>query len=280
MPGLVGHGADRHDVGAGARVRAAEPALEDVVLHLEELAGVAGPGVLCHVTGEERPPMSPQMVLRAAARPALPAERGLHEQHQADHAAARVVAELAEIHLRIDECQRLAQPGLQCAERRAAPDPVTVRRAERILLLAGGAGPTVVARLRLAEPHPAVRRALHVEQPVGQLAVKAVVGVGTAERRRGAEQHGIVGSGRKRWSGRARIGEQHGRHSQRARHRSGARDRHPRGEGCVQRRELPLCEQAGSRGAHRAGLPAPDTVGSEIAPRHFAGPARLLRACP
>ena len=279
MAGLVGHGADRHDVGAGAGVRAAEPALEDVVLHLEELARVVGPRVLGHVPGKERPPMGPQMVLRTAARPALPTERGLHEEDQTDHTAGRVVAERGEIHLRVHECERFAQPGLHWADRRA-PDPVTVRRAERILLLARGAGPAIVARLRLAEPHPAGRRALHVEQPVGQLAVEAVIGVGTAERRRGAEQHGIVGSGRKRWSGRARIGEQHGRHSQRARHRSGARDRHPRGEGCVQSRELPLCEQAGSGGAHRAGLPAPDTVRTEIAPRRLAaGPARFLRAC-
>ena len=280
MTGLVGHGADRHDVGAGTRVRAAEPALQDVVPHLQELAGVARQRILRLISRRQRTAVRPQMVLRSAFRSALTADRGLHEKHQTDHTAGRVVAELCEVHLRIHECERFAQRRLQSGVRRPAPDAITVRRAERIRLLAGGAGPAGVARLRLAERHPAVRHALHVEQPVGHLAVEAVVAVRPPERRRGAEQHGIVSGRGKRGRRRARVAEQHGRHSERAGNRRGARGRHPRGERRVQGPELPLREQAGSHGAHRAGLLAPDPVGTEIAAGRLAARrARLLRAC-
>src|SRR5438309_7874827 len=155
MAGLVGYGADRHDVGAGARIRAAEPALEDVVLHLEKLTRMPRQRIAGLISGKQGATVSPHMVLRAASRAAFPAERGLHEKHQADHPAARVVAEPREIHLRVDECERFAQPRLQSGVRRPAPDAVAVRRAERILLLARGAGTAVVARLRFAERGPA-----------------------------------------------------------------------------------------------------------------------------
>src|SRR5207244_869905 len=82
------------EVGAGTRVRAAEAALQDVVPHLQEWGGVARQRILRLISRRQRTAVRPQMVLRSAFRSALTADRGLHEKHQTDHTAGRVVAEL------------------------------------------------------------------------------------------------------------------------------------------------------------------------------------------
>ena len=270
VPGLVRHGADRHDLRRIARGRAAQAALQHVVLNLEKLAGVAGPRVLRHVTGEQRRTVGPQVVLRAALRPALPPDRRMDEHHKTDDAGRGVETELGEIDLRVGVRERLSESALQRRERSVAPHAVAVRRAERIDLPALGARVPGVAHLRLAQRHPAPGRALDVEQPVGHLAVEAVIGVGAAERRRGAEEHGVVVGRRKRRSRRACVGEEHRRHAECARDRGSTGRGCPRGERCVEFAEPTLREQAGPCGPHRGRLLAPHAIGPEVEARHFA----------
>ncbi len=214
-------------------------------------------------------------------RPALPAQRWVHEQHQAHDPGRGIVGELTEIELRVDVRQRFAERALQRPERGVAPHAVAVRRAVWIVLLALRAGAAVIGPFRPTERRPAVARTLNVQQPVGQVAVEAVVRVGSAERRGGAEQDGVVVGRRERRGSRARVPEQHHRDVERARHRRRARRRRPGGQRSVQFAEPALPQQQGPGGAHRPRLLAPNAVAPKVEAGHLpAGEPGLLRACP
>ena len=222
------------------------------------------------------------MILRRARRPALPAHRLVHEEHQRDE-AGRGVDVLGKVDRGVQLRDRLLQRRLHPADCDIVEEPVTIARPERIPRDAIWVRTTGIVNLVAVEGGVPVRFALNVEHSVRHLLIERTVGVRPSRaraRRRSTKQHVVVIGGDERRRGRVFKPEEDRRDLE---HAADLCRRRPRTRGLTEWRaardrrgelgETSCGAQACAQRADLAAFLAPHAIPPEVKSRDF--PTRM-----